>query len=145
MGEPLSPATVSVQRARALRRRMDERVRREGDRGMRVGRVSGLRIHSDRGLRKGEEKTGTLGGNGGGDWGVGARMEIEKARKKKGRPSQENLGQKTCGKNAMVRNLRMKCLGLFRRPYSPHKPLNEWRYASNCDADKMTTRERRRE
>jgi hypothetical protein len=48
MGEPLSPATVSVQRARALRRRMDERVRREGDRGMRVGRVSGLWIHSDR-------------------------------------------------------------------------------------------------
>jgi len=93
MGEPLSPATVSVQRARALRRRMDERVRREGDRGMRVGRVSGLRIHSDRGLRKGEEKTGTLGGNGGGDW-IGARMEIEKAREKK----REGPRRKTWGK-----------------------------------------------
>jgi len=98
MGEPLSPATVSVQRARALRRRMDERVRREGDRGMRVGRVSGLRIHSDRGLRKGEEKTGTLGGNGGGDWGIGARMEIEKAREKKGKALAGKLGARNVRK-----------------------------------------------
>jgi hypothetical protein len=81
---------------------MDERVRREGDRGMRVGRVSGLRIHSGRGLRKREEKTLTLGGNGGGDWSRGGGLEREWKLKRHGRkregPRRKTWGKKRAGK-----------------------------------------------